>query len=586
MAIKRSAPCDSRPPIAVSYLRFSSPEQRKGDSHRRQTEDTEKWCARNGIPLDQKLSSCGSAFRGKHRSDIEALGQFLGLVKHGQVPRGSYLIIENLDRLSREEERPALRLWLDILDAGINIVQLYPETIFRHERSDLPDILRAIIELSRGHSESRMKSVRSLANWEKALRKARENGRPFTQRLPSWIEMKNDQLCLIRFRVKAIRRIFALAQAGYGMASIVKALIREQVRPFGFREPDENGGTRHVDGERYGCGEWRTSYIRSILSDRRILGEFQPCDRDGHAKGEPIAGYYPACITEAEFFAARAAVLSRRTKQGRIGKDVANLFGGLLRNARDGSTYYVAVRSEKGVTSRTLLNASSVEQKARAYTFPYAVFEKSVLELLCEIDPASILECADEPPDVAVVKKELEFVKNQQATLLAEMAKGNIPAFAKVLRQLNEREEELKKQLRDLQTELALPAEQVWRDAKNLVELQEQADDLNDVRLRLRAALRRLVEEVWVLVVPKGRDRLAALQIFFRGDTAGEVRRRDYLIYFKAGLANAVMRRKADSWCVSLASVAQPDDLDLRKPEHARQLEVLLSALDLEALQE
>ena len=39
------------------------------------------------------------------------------------MPRGSYLVIENLDRLSREDERTALRLWLDILDAGINSVQ-------------------------------------------------------------------------------------------------------------------------------------------------------------------------------------------------------------------------------------------------------------------------------------------------------------------------------------------------------------------------------------------------------------------------------------------------------------------------------
>src|SRR4029077_238245 len=101
-----------------------------------------------------------SAFRGKHRSnpDKYALACFLKAVEKGRVPRGSYLIIENLDRLSREEERPALRLWMDILDAGVNIVQLSPETIFRHEKSDMFDIMRAIMELSRGHGESAIKS--------------------------------------------------------------------------------------------------------------------------------------------------------------------------------------------------------------------------------------------------------------------------------------------------------------------------------------------------------------------------------------------------------------------------------------------
>src|ERR1043166_5012432 len=173
-------PADLRPPIAVSYLRFSTPDQRKGDSLRRQTDATEKWCQRKGIPLDEDISCTDagrSAFKGAHRSDKAALGQFLDTVRAGKVPRGSYLIIENLDRLSREEERTALRLWLDILDAGINIVQLHPETEFRHERSDMTDIIRAIIELSRGHCESRMKSVRTAANWTRALDLAK-NGKP------------------------------------------------------------------------------------------------------------------------------------------------------------------------------------------------------------------------------------------------------------------------------------------------------------------------------------------------------------------------------------------------------------------------
>src|SRR5690242_9369427 len=103
-------------PIAVSYLRFSTPEQAKGDSLRRQTEASEKWCDRNGLALDTTIRDLGvSAHRGKHRSDKAALGRFLEEVKAGRVPRGSYLVIENLDRLSREEERTALRLWLDIL---------------------------------------------------------------------------------------------------------------------------------------------------------------------------------------------------------------------------------------------------------------------------------------------------------------------------------------------------------------------------------------------------------------------------------------------------------------------------------------
>ena len=44
-------------PLAYSYLRFSSPEQARGDSIRRQTEATADWCARNGVTLDASQSS-------------------------------------------------------------------------------------------------------------------------------------------------------------------------------------------------------------------------------------------------------------------------------------------------------------------------------------------------------------------------------------------------------------------------------------------------------------------------------------------------------------------------------------------------
>src|SRR5262249_2209197 len=109
---------------------------------------TADWCQCNNIPLDTTLSlrDLGvSAFKGRHRTDCKrCLAQFLKLVDKGRVSPGSYLIIENLDRLTREDERTALRLWMDILDRKIHIVQLKPETVFRHDKSDMVDIMRAI----------------------------------------------------------------------------------------------------------------------------------------------------------------------------------------------------------------------------------------------------------------------------------------------------------------------------------------------------------------------------------------------------------------------------------------------------------
>ena len=63
-------------------------------------------------------------------------------------------------------------------DAGVHIVQLHPEAVFRHERSEMTDIIRAIIELSRGHSESARKSERNGAAWEGKRQAARQRPQP------------------------------------------------------------------------------------------------------------------------------------------------------------------------------------------------------------------------------------------------------------------------------------------------------------------------------------------------------------------------------------------------------------------------
>jgi hypothetical protein len=93
-------------PTAYSYLRFSNPSQAKGDSTRRQHELRDNWLARNpAIKLDVgfRLDDKGiSAFKGKNL-ETGALGAFIKAVDAGKVKKGSFLILEKLDRFSRTD---------------------------------------------------------------------------------------------------------------------------------------------------------------------------------------------------------------------------------------------------------------------------------------------------------------------------------------------------------------------------------------------------------------------------------------------------------------------------------------------------
>jgi DNA invertase Pin-like site-specific DNA recombinase len=113
-----------RKPKAYSYLRFSTADQIRGDSFRRQTELARTWCDKTGVPLVDNYRDLGvSAFRGTN-ADKGALKAFLDRVESGVIESGSYLIVESLDRLSRTDITFALQMFLGLINAGIVIVTL------------------------------------------------------------------------------------------------------------------------------------------------------------------------------------------------------------------------------------------------------------------------------------------------------------------------------------------------------------------------------------------------------------------------------------------------------------------------------
>ena len=182
-------------PVAFSYLRFSHPTQGKGESIHRQSGLRDAWLQRNGVTLDTSLvleDRGRAAFKRRHRDDKYALGQFLERIRSGDVRPGSYLIVEHLDRLSREDIVPAVNLWTSILLAGITIVQLEPVEMVFHAKSPMPEVMYAIMELSRGNSESRMKSERVGDAWRKKKERARQ-GVIMTPKGPSWLRAVDGQ---------------------------------------------------------------------------------------------------------------------------------------------------------------------------------------------------------------------------------------------------------------------------------------------------------------------------------------------------------------------------------------------------------
>jgi DNA invertase Pin-like site-specific DNA recombinase len=112
------------PVKAYSYARFSSRAQAEGDSLRRQLSAAYAYAEANGLELDTSLQDLGvSAFTGANRVK-GALKSFMDRVESGEIPRGSLLLIDSMDRLSRQDVTQATHQLLGIALAGITVVTL------------------------------------------------------------------------------------------------------------------------------------------------------------------------------------------------------------------------------------------------------------------------------------------------------------------------------------------------------------------------------------------------------------------------------------------------------------------------------
>lgn len=115
----------AKPARAYSYVRFSTPEQAKGRSYDRQIELASAYAEEHGLELaDLTFKDLGvSAFRGKN-AQTGALRAFLKALEDGDIPSGSYLLVESLDRITRNSIIEAQALFMLIIRAGIILVTL------------------------------------------------------------------------------------------------------------------------------------------------------------------------------------------------------------------------------------------------------------------------------------------------------------------------------------------------------------------------------------------------------------------------------------------------------------------------------
>jgi DNA invertase Pin-like site-specific DNA recombinase len=320
--------------FAVRYARWSTGVQEGGDTLRRQDGKFAEFCRRFKLkplpgyehPIDRGVSAYKSA-----NIQRGSLADFLIRVKEGQIPRKTVLVVENVDRLSRDKISVVLNLFQQLISAGIRIGDCLTNHIVDEEGLNDPLILMSIIMGAvRAHEHSKVLGIRMKSSWNAKMENARTtkvsswcphwlNAITHTEVLPDGRRRRVvDRYEIDQEKAGVIREIFALAVEGKGSTAIADIL-------------EARGAKTAKGGER-----WLPNVVLRTLRDRAVLGEFQGHQRIGKYKsspvGDPVPNYYPHIIMQEVFDKVDGLVNPKNFRRaGRPSKpQEVNIFGGLL----------------------------------------------------------------------------------------------------------------------------------------------------------------------------------------------------------------------------------------------------------------
>jgi DNA invertase Pin-like site-specific DNA recombinase len=501
--------------LAFSYVRMSTEKQIKGDSLRRQLEWGQQYAAANSLLLDDGLRDIGvSAWKGNNRKK-GALGEFLRMVEYNEIPRGSYLLVESLDRLSRTQVMDALELLTGILRSGITIVTMGPpEQVYTWDgiNGDFGQLIITLTVMARAHEESQRKSERIRAAFANK-RKLSQNGVRTNSSPPKWITAtqvaRGEFTYALNERAPLIGWIFQRSAEGIGFDRIAKELNARS-------EPTLKTSTRG----------WFFTSVANIVHNRAAIGEYQSYEEVQGKRipcGDPIADYYPRAITD-ELFLRAQKIKHRNRTGGRGGRHFTNLLDGMAYCAHCQSRMYILNNSPSEKQYTYLVCSSNarklMDEKGRprcshgTKRFRYDQAEQFILDNVNEFGVSDLLQSRRADGDLRKCEEHLaslvvrmEDISRREARLLTVLENEDvkdIPGLLALLKQRSHERAETEEFIKTLkhEREVAL-AKKRGLDPSSAVQAMRDAwmsaKDDNDrygLRVRCNTAMQDVIDSI------------------------------------------------------------------------------------------
>ena len=518
-----------------SYMRFSSFGQADGDSMDRQEQAAVSWAQTHGYELAEPHKDPNySGFKGRHRAK-GALSRFLKEIADGDIERGSVLLVEAIDRLSREGYVKATKMITLILDAGITIITLedgneYSEAILDKK----PDLIRTLQnKIEQANDYSKRLSYRVQKGKEKGRATKLAAKRPITRMCPSWLKVVEDETgsryMPIPERVEVIRDIFDQLDRDVSKLRIAKNLNERCVPQF-----DRAGqGLKSTKPKK--VHGWYLTSISKIAHNRALIGEFQPTKKNHSTKtlqvGEAVQQIYPVVI-DRELF---ERVQLMKKPAGRRGKEFANILTGLVKC--DHCKYPMVFRKSASMSRVTITSPEKkvyAQQQYLQCTAAKKHFRKADRQLVCDNQAyvpyfaaeATIVAAAtnlirleefaqqnhnrDQPDDgLDDNAAAIADAENRYRTITNSFGRNPSPMMAKMIGDLDAEVEQLTAARKTMLAKRdRAKARVVDRDYRQLYSLLEKAkanknqDTRYEMRARIHGILSRCIDVVIVGTIP------------------------------------------------------------------------------------
>ncbi len=411
---------------------------------------------------------------------------------------GDYLLVEDNDRLSRQDWLTACNFLRDIVGKGVVVVTLSNGNEIDKQRFErdpgcfLPVVLRSHL----GHDENEKKSERIKASWE-ARKLALRNGKAANMHLPCWLgwDKEAKKPVLVESNAKVIRRMFELALQSLGCQTIARRLHQE-------------GEKLVVKGKRHDRRLTISApYVWRTLRNKLAIGY-------GVYVQPPQPGVYPPVVDEKTFYTVQTRLQENKRQTVPRAHSEASLVTGLARCSKCRGTLCRFTQCRKK-TYQYLVCSDTLHKhgKCGMSSIRYDRFEQSFLSLLAhgQLLRAILTDRQEEPSVLDTLKGRLADAQAQADKYLKLIDGDDNPSrrLSDALKVAEGKEAELQSQVEaeEAKARTVVPAAQVYHACCDLFGRGLKPED----RGTLRQALRDFVEKV---VVRLGDD---SYDVHFKG---------------------------------------------------------------------